>query len=73
MQKIEIITDDDRDYKEFPVVPIVIYEELCKNFDIDSILTMSTLKNNDERIGYIRGVRDVLNRVFILTKHTEKE
>lgn len=71
--KIKIITDDDRDYKELPVVPVVIYKELCKNFDIDSILTMSKLKNNDERIGYIRGVRDVLNRVFILTKHTEKE
>ena len=71
--KIEIITDDNRDYKELPVVPVVIYKELCKNFDIDSILTMSTLKNNDEKIGYIRGVRDVLNRVFILTKHTEKE
>ena len=72
-QKVQIITDDDRDYKELPVVPVVIYKELCKNFDIDSILTMSKLKNNDERIGYIRGVRDVLNRVFILTKHTEKE
>ena len=71
--KIEIITDDNRDYKELPVVPVVIYKELCKNFDIDSILTMSTLKNNDEKIGYIRGVRDVLNRVLILTKHTEKE
>ena len=73
MQKIEIITDDDRDYKELPVVPVVIYKELCKNFDIDSILTMSKLKNNDERIGYIRGVRDVLIWVFVLTKHTEKE
>lgn len=72
-QKVQIITDDDRDYKELPIVPVVIHKELCKNFDIDSILTMSKLKNNDERIGYIRGVRDVLNRVFILTKHTEKE
>lgn len=70
--KISIKVDDDRDYKELPVVPIVIYKELCRNFDIDSILLTSKLKNNDEKIGYIKGVRDVLNRVFILTK-TEKE
>jgi len=70
-QQISIITDDDRDYKELPVVPIVIYKELCKNFDIDSILMMSKLKNNDEKIGYIRGVRDVLNRVHILTHEKE--
>ena len=69
--KISITIDDDRDYKELPVVPIVIYKELCKNFDIDSILTMSKLHNNDERIGYIRGVRDVLNRVFVLTSHDD--
>lgn len=70
--KISIKVDNDRDYKELPVVPIVIYKELCRNFDIDSILLTSKLKNNDEKIGYIKGVRDVLNRVFILTK-TEKE
>ena len=72
--KISIKVDDDRDYKELPVVPIVIYKELCKNFDIDSILISKKLKNNDETIGYIKGVRDVLNRVYILTKTTtEKE
>lgn len=73
--KISIKVDNDRDYKELPVVPIAIYKELCKNFDIDSILMISNkkLKNNDEMIGYIRGVRDVLNRVFILTKTDEKE
>ena len=70
--KISIKVDNDRGYKELPVVPIVIYKELCRNFDIDSILLTSKLKNNDEKIGYIKGVRDVLNRVFILTK-TEKE
>ena len=70
--KISIKVDNDRDYKELPVVPIVIYKELCRNFDIDSILLTSKLKNNDEKIGYIKGVRDVLNRVFIVTK-TEKE
>ena len=71
--KISIKVDNDRDYKELPVVPIVIYKELCKNFDIDSILISKKLKNNDETIGYIKGVRDVLNRVFILTKTDEKE
>ena len=71
--KITISIDNDRDYKELPVVPIVIYKELCKNFDIDSILTTSKLKNNDEKIGYIRGVRDVLNRVYVLTMQNDDD
>lgn len=75
MPKIKVnsrnyIREDD---ELLPVVPFVIYEELCKNFDIDSLLTNSKLKNNDEKIGYIKGVRDVLNRVRILAQIDEKE
>ena len=55
-----------------PQVPPIIYEELKTNFNIDYILGMSDLKSNDEKIGYIRGVRDVLNRVGVLA-HIEKE
>ncbi len=73
MQKIELLNSgDNMEQDEFlPVVPFVIYKELCRNFEVDSILSMSTLKNNDERIGYLRGVRDVLNRVYFLTKAKE--
>ena len=72
MSKIEFINSGDNEQEDFlPVVPFVVYKELCKNFNVDSILGMSTLKNNDERIGYMRGVRDVLNRVYVLTHAKE--
>ena len=58
--------------ENLPQVPPIIYEELKKNFNIDYILGMSDLKSNDEKIGYIRGVRDVLSRVSVLA-HIEKE
>lgn len=58
--------------ENLPQVPPIIYEELKKNFNIDFILGMSDLKSNDEKIGYIRGVRDVLGRVGVLA-HIEKE
>ena len=58
--------------ENLPQVPPIIYEELKKNFNIDYILGMSDLKTNDEKIGYIRGVRDILNRVAVLA-HIEKE
>ena len=68
--KIQIHSGDymREDDELLPVVPFVIYEELCRNFDIDSLLLNSKLKNNDERIGYIKGVREVLHRVRILAK-----
>ena len=58
--------------ENLPQVPPIIYEELKKNFNIDFILGMSDLKSNDEKIGYIRGVGDVLSRVGVLA-HIEKE
>ena len=58
--------------ENLPQVPPIIYEELKKNFNIDFILGMSDLKSNDEKIGYIRGVRDVLDRVGVLA-HIDKE
>ena len=58
--------------ENLPQVPPIIYEELKKNFNIDYILGMSDLKTNDEKIGSIRGVRDVLSRVAVLA-HIEKE
>ena len=67
--KSSMFVDND---ENLPQVPPIIYEELKKNFNIDFILGMSDLKSNDEKIGYIRGVRDVLDRVCVLA-HIEKE
>lgn len=69
--QIQIDTLHDND-ENLPTVPAIIYEELKKNFNIDYVLSASDLKSNDEKIGYIRGVRDVLSRVAVLA-HIEKE
>ncbi len=66
-----VFVDHDND-KNLPIIPQVIYEELVKNFSIDYVLSSSDLKTNDEKIGYIRGVRDVLSRVATLA-NIEKE
>lgn len=69
---MEIRSSAFSDEDALPRVPSIIYEELKTNFNIDYILGMSDLKTNDEKIGYIRGVRDVLSRVAVLA-HIEKE
>lgn len=69
---MEIRSSAFSDEDALPRVPPIIYEELKTNFNIDYILGMSDLKTNDEKIGYIRGVRDVLSRVAVLA-HIEKE
>lgn len=69
---MEIRSSAFSDEDALPHVPPIIYEELKTNFNIDYILGMSDLKTNDEKIGYIRGVRDVLSRVAVLA-HIEKE
>lgn len=51
---------------KLPVLPLSIYEELERNFNIDALLVMSSPKNNDELCGYIRGVRDVLLKCRVL-------
>ena len=51
---------------KLPVLPLVILEELERNFNIDVLLSTSTPKNTDELCGYIRGVRDVLLRCRVL-------
>ena len=66
-----VFVDHDND-KNLPIIPQVIYEELVKNFSIDYVLSSSDLKTNDEKIGYIRGVRNVLSRVATLA-NIEKE
>lgn len=65
---ISIASEGD---EKLPVLPLSIYEELERNFNIDSLLIMSTPKNNDELCGYIRGVRDVLTRCRVLAHINE--
>ena len=66
---ISIATQGD---DKLPILPLSIYKELERNFNIDALLIMSSPKNNDELCGYIRGVRDVLLRCRVLA-HIEND
>ena len=56
-----------------PYCPPQVYEELKKNFNLNYLMGHNSNNNNDEHIGYIRGVMDVLQRVKILAKINEEE
>lgn len=67
----KVVFDYEND-NQLPQVPTVIYEVLNQQFDLGYILTRTDLKNNDERVGYMRGVRDVLERIAILCNIREE-
>lgn len=58
---------------ELPKLPYVFYEYLDKQFNTDYMLSKSQLKTNDELIGYMRGVRDVLTAIKVLTDNNDEE
>ena len=55
-----------------PYCPPQVYEELKENFNLAYLMGHNS-KNNDEHIGYIRGVMDVLARVKILANINDDE
>ena len=55
----------DRD--DLPVLAPIFVEYLEQNYSTDVMLKTHTM-NNDEKIGYIRGVRDVLATIRILSE-----
>ncbi len=70
--KIQIMMTDDREDTlvddNLPRCPLVIFSQLQKDFDINYLMRVHNVKNNDEHIGYIRGVLDVLARVELMTE-----
>lgn len=62
-------TDDDL----LPYCPPQVYEELSKDFNLNALMTHNSGNNNDEHIGYIRGVMDVLQRVKVYCKLNNEE
>lgn len=62
-----------RDEDFLPYCPPQVYEELVKDFNLNYLMSHNSKNNNDEHIGYIRGVMDVLQRVKILSKYNEEE
>ncbi len=71
--KVTITQDALREDHKLPLLPMVLYEHIDKQFNIDYLLSLSTPKNNDEKLGYIRGVRDVLSKLKMLTKYDNEE
>ena len=55
------------DREDLPVLPPIFVEYLEQNYSTDVLLQTHT-RNNDELIGYLRGVRDVLACVRILSQ-----
>lgn len=55
-----------------PYCPPQVYEELEKDFNLNYLIGHNC-SNNDEHIGYIRGVMDVLARVKILANINNDE
>lgn len=72
MAEIQIkMTDDAEDVlvdKNLPRCPLIVLSQLQQDFDIKYLMRVHNAKNNDEHIGYIRGVMDVLARVKLMTE-----
>lgn len=72
MSTIQIKTTGRDEDDLLPYCPPQVYEELTKNFNLNALMSHNS-RNNDEHIGYIRGVMDVLQRVKILSKYNDEE
>lgn len=49
-----------------------VYEELVSNFNLNYLMGHNS-RNNDEHIGYIKGVMDVLARVKVLSNYNNED
>lgn len=67
---IEIKTNGSED--NLPYCSPLVYEQLQKTFTLECLMTHN-LSSNDEHIGYIKGVMDVLGYIKMLAKLTDGE
>lgn len=65
-----MISIENNTESKLPLVPYSCYEELVKIFSTNNVLQMK-FTNNDERVGYLKGVQDVLFRLKVLTGEVE--
>lgn len=68
---INIITKGD-DGEKLPYVNPVIYEHLERAYSLGSLMTHN-FKTNDEHIGYIKGVMDVLGHIKMMANLNDDE
>lgn len=73
MGKIDNLVDDLMDDLKIPYVSREIIEYVEKAFNMDTLLTQK-VRNNDEHLGFIRGVREVIGRLrYIYNSQNERE
>jgi hypothetical protein len=60
------------DELKIPFVSQGLLEYLEVSFGIDTLLTQKT-KNNDEHLGYIKGVREVLGRLRAIHESQDEQ
>ena len=72
MSSIQIKSTGRDEDDLLPYCPPQVYEELQKDFNLNYLMSHNS-RNNDEHIGYIRGVMDVLQRVKILSNYNDEE
>lgn len=68
---INIVTKGD-DGEKLPYVNPVIYEHLERAYSLGSLMTHN-FKTNDEHIGYIKGVMDVLGHIKMMANLNDEE
>ena len=69
---INIVTNKGDDGEKLPYVNPMIYEHLEKAYSLGSLMTHN-FKTNDEHIGYIKGVMDVLGHIKMMADLNDEE
>jgi len=61
------IIDLDEEVK-LPFVPLHLIEYLKKTYGLEYVLNVQFCSNNDEHIGYMRGVHEVITKLDSIAK-----
>jgi hypothetical protein len=62
--KIQITTNGIRDDEALtPTIPTQAYEYLLKSYGTEFLVSANRFANNDEHMGYIKGVLEVLGKL----------
>ena len=69
---INIVSNKGDDGEKLPYVNPMIYEHLERAYSLGSLMTHN-FKTNDEHIGYIKGVMDVLGHIKMMANLNDEE
>ena len=54
-----------------PFVPLALVEYLRETYNMPRLLEAKGLKSNDEHMGYLKGVQEVVTHLDVLSKANE--